>query len=581
MKEVKYFVYGVLLFIIGLGVTNAASLSVSTNKRTVTVGSNVVVTVSASGAAGWEYCLSYDTSIYSLVSSTSDTGGACVRTGSTLIGYSKVTYTLRANKSGSSTVGLREYAMYDDAGEKINASAGSVNLTAKTQQEIEASYSTDADLRSLSVNGYELTPSFSKNTLEYNLEVENDVESVDISATKSDSGAHVTGVGKKELSEGINKFEVVVTAEKGNKKTYTITINRKELNPITVNVDGNSYNVVRKSDSLEAPTYYSSTTTTIEDTEVPAFTSEITGYTLVGLKDEEGNISLYIYENNSYRLYKQVGNEGFIFIIEEISDRVDGYENKKSITINDVETDVYYKNEDDDIVLVYGMNASNGVKNWYRYDIKEGTFQRYIKEENTGGLLTNNDYFYLTIAFAGGLALAILIIIVLLSMLSKKDKQRNKLIEYIESKKTNNEETDKSVKEDLLEVKEETKKEEVTPKKTRKRKKKIEEVEIDPELEELNTQFLDFIDKDAQDKKEESKAKANKEVKEAEVELSKRELRRLEKEQKEAEEKELQEMRDDFLNTKENEIVDDSDILEEVETNKKNKKKTKKKKSSK
>ena len=87
MKNIKYLIYIIVLFIVGIGVTNAASLSVSVNKKSVVVGSTVSVTVSASGADGWEYCLSYDTSLFSFVSSNSDKGGTCLQTGSILSEY--------------------------------------------------------------------------------------------------------------------------------------------------------------------------------------------------------------------------------------------------------------------------------------------------------------------------------------------------------------------------------------------------------------------------------------------------------------------------------------------------------------
>ena len=141
------------------------------------------------------------------------------------------------------------------------------------------------------------------------------------------------------------------------------------------------------------------------------------------------------------------------------------------------------------------MNASTGDKNWYYYDTKEGTFQRYIAKE-----ITNSDenYFSLVVIFALGLALAILIIVVLLIMLAKKDKQRKKLIAFIEKKIPKKDKTVNAKKEavsslDKAPTKEkdndrQDKKENVSeesPKKVRK-KKKIQE--------DVNMQFLDFID---------------------------------------------------------------------------------------
>ncbi len=563
MKKIKYIVYTMMLFVAGIGVSYAASLGVSANKKIVTVGSTVTVTVNASGAAGWEYCVAYDSSMFTLTKATSDTGGACVRTGSTLTGYSSVTFTFKANKSGTSTVSLRSAVMYGDDGNEISSSKGSVTLLAKTQAEIEASYSTNADLKDLVVEGYEINPSFSKNELEYNLEVENDVEKVNIIATKDDSRSSVKGAGEIVLSEGMNKIEVVVTAQKGNKKTYILNINRKELNPITVKVDGKEYNVVRKVENLEVPTYYSSTTIKIEDEDIPAFESEITGFTLVGLKDEEGNIKLYRYENGEYTLYNQIAKDSFVFIPLKYDELISGYENKRSIKINDIEIEAYSNSEEEkDIVLVYGMNASSGDKNWYKYDTKEGTFQRYVKEE----IKQSEEYFYLTIAFASGLGLSILIIIILLAMNSSKDKKNKKLIELVESKMPSSDRRN-----EIQEVKEET---------------NLSDTE---KMEKLNNQFLDFIDQNAvEERKDKITELDSHENTIDESELSKRELRKLEKERKKQEEDELKAMQADFLETRENTIFSDTDILEEVKENmseeveensgKKSKKKKKKKK---
>ena len=52
--------------------SNAAGLAVSASTKSAVVGNTISVTVSASGAAGWEYCLNYDTSVFSLSSSNTD-----------------------------------------------------------------------------------------------------------------------------------------------------------------------------------------------------------------------------------------------------------------------------------------------------------------------------------------------------------------------------------------------------------------------------------------------------------------------------------------------------------------------------
>lgn len=79
-------------------------------------------------------------------------------------------------------------------------------------------------LETLSLTGS--TFNFDKNTTTYNVTV--DAESTTISATKTDSYAGVSGTGKKNLSYGKNTFKVVVTAENGIKKTYTINVTRPD-----------------------------------------------------------------------------------------------------------------------------------------------------------------------------------------------------------------------------------------------------------------------------------------------------------------------------------------------------------------
>lgn len=421
----KYLIFTFVLFLVCIISVKAASFSVKSSSTNVKVGSTFNVTVSVSGAAGWEYCVAYDSSVFSFVSSGADTGSTCVKTGSTMTGYSSVKYTFKAIKSGSGTFSIKDANAYNDDAEVISASKGSVTVSAKTQAEIEASYSTNADLKSLGVEGFEISPAFARDTLEYTLDVENDVETINISAAKSDNSASVSGTGEVNLQEGTNKFEIIVTAEKGNKKTYVLTVNRKELNPITVKIDGKDYSVVRKIVDIESPLYYTQSTVVINDEEVPAFTSEITGYTLVLLKDENGEINFYIVQDNDYILYEQLGLDGFVFVPLDNKDKVKGYEKEKEITINDIKVIGYCNDENSDFVLVYGMNVTNGNKDWYKYDTKENTFQRYVDEEGSTSLnkIFKNNTFVLLLG--GGMLLILLIIFVLLIISNHNLKRKN------------------------------------------------------------------------------------------------------------------------------------------------------------
>lgn len=62
----------------------------------------------------------------------------------------------------------------------------------------------------------------------YDITVPNDVETIEIYAKAQDSKAKISGIGSKKLEEGKNTSSIVVTAEDGTQKTYTINVTREE-----------------------------------------------------------------------------------------------------------------------------------------------------------------------------------------------------------------------------------------------------------------------------------------------------------------------------------------------------------------
>lgn len=89
-------------------------------------------------------------------------------------------------------------------------------------------------LKSLSVSGQSLTPTFSMYETEYSVIVPNEVGSVTVSASAYDSSAKVLGTGDVSLNVGTNKVDVRVKASNGNVRTYTISIIREKAEDIYV-----------------------------------------------------------------------------------------------------------------------------------------------------------------------------------------------------------------------------------------------------------------------------------------------------------------------------------------------------------
>lgn len=362
----------------------SATISVRSNSSAV-VGNNVTVTVTVSSAAplgSWDFTIGYDTSLLRLISSTTESGGQrsagyAANANQTSKSYTMVFKTL---KSGNARVYVQSAEVYSfsDTQTPISVTKGSKSISLKTQSEIEASYSKNNNLSSLSVDGYQISPAFNKDTLEYSLDVDSSVEKVKVNATKEDSKANLTGGGEISLNEGSNQVKIVVTAENGNSKTYILNINVKEVNPIIVELNDKKYTVVKRKASLTVPQNFTETTVTINNEEVPAFYNEITKYTIVGLKDEAGNVGLYLYDLDSgkYTFYQELGFTSNRLFILEASNIPNGL-SKTTIKINDEEVTAYKFDENSIYYIIYGMNLNTGNKDFYMYDSEEQTIQRY------------------------------------------------------------------------------------------------------------------------------------------------------------------------------------------------------------
>ena len=313
-----------------------------------------------------------------------------------------------------------------------------------TQAELEATYSKDNNLKSLAIDGYSLTPEFNKDTLEYSVTVPSTVDKININAVKNDNRATVEGAGEKEVVEGSNPFEIVVTAQNGASKTYKINVIVEDINPIVVKINNKDFSVVKRSDKLEKPTGFDETTVKIGDIEVPAFKSDILKITLVGIKDSDGNISLAIYNNGKYELYDEINSNQITIYLLDLPNNSNGFITK-TIKINDKEVKVYKYKDNSKYSLVYGKNVETGQESYYMYDEVEKTFQRYNDEQIKDLENQIKNYLYVIYAFSGCL---ILIFISFIITKCAKKKARKKLKQKELNNDSKNEEIIKEIMED-------------------------------------------------------------------------------------------------------------------------------------
>ena len=445
MKKIKVILISLFCLLVIPETVFAASGKINVSgTSTVVVGNNVTVTVTLSSSTligSWEMSLNYDKNYLQLRSATSESNGirmaASTATGVKSKSY---TFTFKTLKKGSTSVSVGGYLAYAYADlSEISLSSNSKTINIITQAELEASYSKNNNLASLGVEGFTLTPEFNATTLEYSVTVPENTKEVNITASVQDRKASVTGVGVQQVNQGNNKFLVTVKAENGSEKTYTINVDVKDENPIEVTVGDKKYTVVKLKENLPIASLYNEYSIKINEFDIPAYKNDYTGLVLVGLKDTEGNISLFIYddENNSYKEYSELKSSQITIYPLKPEENIEGYK-KGNVKIQDIDVEGFYLNEDSDFFVIYGVNVETGDKGFYMYDKKMQTLIKYNDELSS--LLSEKIklYTYIIIGFIS-LSVVMLIIIIVLVCKKSKKKKRGKDKEKVVEEKINKE----------------------------------------------------------------------------------------------------------------------------------------------
>ena len=389
----------------------SANISVS-GTSTAMVGSTVTINVNLSSSTpmgSWQFLIDYDSSMLQLSS-----GNVRVADYTNVSGGEKSkSYTLKfkALKSGTAKVSVGSYVVYAYDESEMSVTGGSKSVKIMSQSELEATYSKNNNLSSIKVDEYELTPAFNKNTTEYKVTVPSNVEKVNVSAVCEDKKSKVSGTGEIEVAEGENKVELIVTAENGSTKKYNLVIK------------------VKRASSLTKPDLFEETTIKIGDVEVPGFVNKTSKITLIGLKDEGGNVSLFIYKNKKYLEFNEVKSDSLSIIFTDMKSVPKKY-TKTKIKINDKDM-VAYKLKGEDKLLVYGINLSTGKENYYTYDKNEKTLQIFDKDKYENNLKESDTNKYLIYGLSG----IVLILFILLSLVTSKNKKMKKLLILKEDKK--------------------------------------------------------------------------------------------------------------------------------------------------
>ena len=239
-------IYAILLSLASLffavGAYAAGSITVSRTSFSLEKGSSGSFTVKATNAAG------------RVDISSSNTSVATVSESSVFLDNSSVTVKVTAVSAGKATVTVKvvDAATYD---EEVLSNTYSISVTVSNPTPAPdptpdptptptptpdpdptptPTKSSNNNLRELSVEGHSISTS---DRINYSLTVTNTVSKIKIIAVAEDSKATVKGAGEVTVNVGINKYQIVVTAEDGSTKTYTLTVTRKSKTYSLPNID--------------------------------------------------------------------------------------------------------------------------------------------------------------------------------------------------------------------------------------------------------------------------------------------------------------------------------------------------------
>ena len=123
-----------------------------------------------------------------------------------------------------SNIAMASFAEWDD-----KAADQRRNEEIKEQEEEDkenSGKSSNNFLKSLSIDGMELTPEFDKQTVDYKITKEVDADEIEVKAEAEDTRATVNGIGIIKLQVGENTINIEVVAENKIARTYKIKLTK-------------------------------------------------------------------------------------------------------------------------------------------------------------------------------------------------------------------------------------------------------------------------------------------------------------------------------------------------------------------
>ncbi len=314
-----------------------------------------------------------------------------------------ITLNFKATKAGNTG----EFKV-ETTGETVDDAAKTTTSTLNVKVLDKAALPSNANASSIAISpasAGKLVPDFKPDITSYNVNVDYSVTEVLLSVVAQDNKAEISIEGSKNMKVGANTRTVVITAQNGTVKKYTINIYRAAStdtttdptppttdptdNPYEIKVGDKTKYMVQSYDDIELPIGFSPALHTISGADVQVLKDVVSGKIVVYATDidnKNGEYYLYNESDNTFSPFRYVNTTGYNLLVIDYVDKVPTLENYyySVISVGDYTVNGFKYNDSDmsDFVIFYGEN-NEGERYFYCYDTKEKTMQRaaeFIKE---------------------------------------------------------------------------------------------------------------------------------------------------------------------------------------------------------
>lgn len=408
----------------------ADGISVSAGQGSVSVGKTVAFSITVpSGSEAWTYSVSWsgnltlesgdtapmgfegDSRTNQLVfrANSTGTGSVWISAGSYCI--AGVDY----DASGSASVSIVSASEPDDS---EPAPAPTPSGGSSTGNNPGVSLSSNNALSSLTVSAGTLTPAFDPTITEYTLSLPSQSDRLTITANPSDSRATVQGDGDISLQDGETSLSVVVTAEDGSAKAYTITVQVAQAPTLFLDYNGQRLGVVKDVSQVTPPAGFApAEPITYSGDTLPIWTDVSGKRTLVYLMDEKTSAQgFYLFSQTTgvQSPYLPILCGSVTYIYTDIPKELSSVPGLTPATVKAFGQTLNGWTYNDaslkDFCVLYLMDDA-GSYGYYTYDSREETLQRF-----SGAVFTDSGETLavpmLYVYIAGGAALVLLILLI-------------------------------------------------------------------------------------------------------------------------------------------------------------------------